>query len=227
MSKRVILVPRRADNGHRDGLWKYCKDFWGNLGLEIVEGDHLEGPFNRSAAVNAAAKNAGEWDTALVIDSDILVDPHNVHHAISLAETTGRQVFPFRDYHALNNKGAELVMAGNKGNWKPYIRASYRDNRSACFVIPRTTWDQVGGFDERFIGWGFEDVAFAFACNQAAGNYLRLAGDLWHLWHPISAENNHNSPRYLANRDLCARYAELFTWDDMKALLSEKGGPLS
>lgn len=224
----MILVPRRADNGHRDNLWKYCKEQWSVYGYDIYEGDHLEGPFNRSAAVNAAARLAGDWETAIVIDSDVLVDGHNVRQAIELSEKTGRQVFPFRDYRALNEKGAKLVLEGFNGNWMPHVRATFKDNRSACFVIPRRTWDKVGGFDERFVGWGWEDLAFAFAVSAAAGNYLRLSGDLWHLWHPKNPENDKSAPLYLANRDLCVRYMEhQYWWGEMKVLLSEPGGPLS
>lgn len=228
MANRVILVPRRADNGHRDRLWLFCKEYWSGLGYPIYEGDHLEGPFNRSAGVNLAARLAGDWDTALVIDADVIVDLHNVEQGIVLAEHTGRQVFPFRDYRALNNAGALKVMEGFKGGWMPYVKQTFRDNRSACFAIPRTCWDRIGGFDERFVGWGYEDVAFSYATSAAAGNYLRLSGDLWHLWHPKNPENNHQSKLYLANRDLCSRYIEaMYSWEDMHTLLAEPGGPLA
>lgn len=228
MPQRVILVPRRADNGHRDKLWDFCKGYWATMDWPIYEGDHLEGPFNRSAGVNRAAALAGDWETALVIDSDVIVDTIATKQAVELAEKTGRQVFPFRDYRALNNQGAQKIMQGFQGGWMPFVKQTFKDNRSACFAIPRRTWNKIGGFDERFIGWGFEDVAFAFAASAAAGNYLRLSGDLWHLWHPKSTENNHQSKLYLANRDLCARYAEaMYSWEDMSALLSEEGGPLS
>lgn len=224
----MILVPRRPDNGHRDELWAWCKPHWADLGFDIYEGDQLEGPFNRSAGVNTAARLAGNWDTALVIDSDVLVDLHNVEQGIELAEKTGRQVFPFRKYHALSQPGTPKVMAGFKGNWAPLTRATFHDNRSACFAIPRTTWDKVGGFDERFVGWGWEDVAFAFAVSAAAGNYLRLTGDLWHLWHPKNPENDHNAPLYIANRNLCTRYIEhMYSWPEMEIILKEPGGPLA
>jgi hypothetical protein len=228
MPNRVILVPRRADNGHRDMLWNYCKPYWGNFGYPIYEGDHLDGPFNRGAAVNAAARLAGDWETALIIDSDVIVGEAQVHDAIHLAEKLQRLVFAFRTHQALNHIGAKKVMDGFKGNWLPYVRNVQYDNKSACLVVPRKVWDMVGGFDERFVGWGFEDLAFAYSCSAAAGNYLRIGGDLWHLWHPISRENNHASPLYLANRDLCSRYVEvMYSWEETKALLSEPGGPLS
>jgi hypothetical protein len=33
----------------------------------VVEGEHTEGPFNRSAAINSAAKLAGNWDVADIV----------------------------------------------------------------------------------------------------------------------------------------------------------------
>lgn len=201
---------------------------WESLGYGIYEGDHLEGPFNRSAAVNTAARLAGDWDTALVIDSDVIVDLGTVEQAIELAETTGRQVFPFRKYHALSTAGTAKVMSGFKGNWMPLKRATFTTNVSACFAIPRSCWDKIGGFDERFVGWGWEDVAFTFATSAAAGNYLRLSGDLWHLWHPKNPENDQKAPLYIANRDLCTRYIEhMYSWPEMEQILREPGGPLS
>jgi hypothetical protein len=71
--RTVFLVPRRNDNGPRDKLWAYCRARWETYfpDIPIFEGHHDDGPFNRSAAVNRAAKLAGEWDLGIVIDSDV------------------------------------------------------------------------------------------------------------------------------------------------------------
>lgn len=222
----VVLVPRRPDGGRRDQLWNYTRALWAEHG-PIFEGNHLEGPFNRSAAVNLAARLAGDWETAIVIDSDVIVDQHNVRQAVELATRTQRMVYPFRLYRALNAGGSDAIMAGFKGNWMPHVKATFRDNRSACFVIPRLAWNDVGGFDERFQGWGWEDVAFYHAVSHASAAPLRLTGDLWHLWHHRSPENNHQSPLCIANRDLCHRYIEARSVEETRAILSEPGGPLS
>lgn len=54
---------------------------------------------------------------------------------------------------------------------------------SCCIAIPRKAWDLLGGFDERFRGWGFEDMAFQSAACALAGAE-RVEGDVFHLWHP-------------------------------------------
>src|SRR5690606_37478462 len=53
-----VLVPRRDDGGRRDLLWSFIKRaYWATMpGYQVVEGYHIEGPFNRSAGVNIAAK---------------------------------------------------------------------------------------------------------------------------------------------------------------------------
>lgn len=224
----VILVPRRPDNGHRDTLWAYAKPTWAELGFPIVEGDDLDGPFNRSAALNRASALAGKWDTAILLDSDVLVNSKQVLDAIELSKTMERVVFPFRTYQALNAGMTTHIMEGFKGNWAKGLRATFYDNKSACVVVPRKVWDAVGGFDERFIGWGWEDVAFSLVTSSYAGNFMRIPGDLWHLHHHRSPENNHASPLFIANRDLCHRYLESRgSWTTTQTILSEAGGPLS
>lgn len=226
--KTVILVPRRADNGHRDRLWQFAQVHWENLGFAIYEGDHTEGPFNRSAAVNRAAELAGTWDSAIIIDSDVLVDLARVKDGMVYSDEMSRIVFPFRTYQALNAGMTEMIMDGYHGSWTKGIRATFYDNRSACEIVPRSVWESVGGFDERFIGWGWEDVGFIHYSDALNGNHLRLVGDLWHLWHHRSPENNHASPLFLANRDLAHRYLEArFSPAETVAILSEPGGPLA
>jgi predicted glycosyltransferase involved in capsule biosynthesis len=63
----------------------------------------------------------------------------------------------------------------------------------------------VGGFDERFRGWGWEDRAFFIACDTLCG-HDRISGPVRHLWHPRSPEKNPDSSEYQAGRALCRRY---------------------
>jgi hypothetical protein len=80
---------------------------------------------------------------------------------------------------------------------------------SCCFVVPRAVWDNLGGFDERFKGWGWEDMAFQSVVCGLYG-HERLDGDVWHLWHPRAEERIRRGtplhPAYVANRMLGRRY---------------------
>jgi predicted glycosyltransferase involved in capsule biosynthesis len=77
---------------------------------------------------------------------------------------------------------------------------------SGVLAVPRALWDAVGGFDERFVGWGFEDLAFWSACTALAGGFERIPGRMIHLWHPKGVESGHD--RYAANEELGRRYMQ-------------------
>jgi hypothetical protein len=201
--KAVILVPRRNDGGHRDELWRWCRAWWeSNVPeLKVVEGHHDEGLFNRSAAVNRAVAAAGDWDVAVLIDSDVICDPENVREAIERCyELNDRLVMPFTRRHNLNHTGTERIMSGDRGSWQRYIGKTYTQMCSSVVMIPRKLWDEVGGFDELFVGWGFEDTAFAAACETFGRGLERIEGECWHLWHPTAPEGKRDSPSYQANR---------------------------
>lgn len=203
----VILVPRRRDRGYRDRVWAWVRAWWERElpELTVYEGHHEKGLFNRSAAVNAAAQAAtaaGPWDVALIIDADVICNPERVREAIAQAATEGnRLVLPFSRRHNLNPIGTRRIMEGDRGSWTRFIARTYTEMCSSCVAIPRPLWDAVGGFDERFSGWGFEDNAFAAACETMGGAGLTtIEGELWHLFHPTAPEGKPGTPSFRANR---------------------------
>lgn len=206
--KARIIVPRLADGGERDRLWAYCRRHWeAELpALEIVEGHH-EGdePFNRSAAINRAAE--GEWDVAVVLDSDSIVDRDQVLAGVELAAKSGELVLPFTNRNMVSEDGTKQILGGYRGSWRRWAKHRERDRVSCCVVVPRALWDAVGGFDERFEGWGGEDEAFEAACRALAGT-RRLPGDLWHLHHAPSPHHDHGTPLYRQALRLTQRYRE-------------------
>jgi hypothetical protein len=211
----VILVPRRAGKPDRDRVWAWVDEWWRtNLGYEIVEGHHDVGLFNRSAAVNRAARLADwehvqPWDVAVIIDADVICDPDHVRQAIARAHETGRLTMPFTVRKDIDRPGSDAVMGGFRGNWSRYVHKSYTDMCSACIVVPRRLWDAVGGFDESFVGWGFEDNAFAAACETFAGAPIdKLPGELWHLWHETAREGKRGTATHTRNGRRAGLYLE-------------------
>jgi hypothetical protein len=175
--------------------------------LPIYEGFHYSGLFNRSAALNVAAHKPNDWDVALVIDSDVICDPEQVAEALERAHDEQRIYLAFSRRHNLNQKGTEKIMQGDQGSWRKYIAKTYNDMASSAIAIPRSVWDQLGGFDEKFEGWGFEDSAFALAYETLTGNTIqKVQGELWHLWHPTAPEGKRGTPSYQANRSRMEAY---------------------
>jgi hypothetical protein len=229
-ARTVILVPRRADGGPRDRIWAWCRARWERLHpeLPIVEGHHTVGPFSRSAAINEAARLAGDWDHAVVVDADVFLPPAQVREAIERATTTGRVTWAFQRWRGLSRAATERLLrpdpAHERGLFGPdglpgwdgtglgieaLVERTNPVSWSCCFVVPRTVWDAVGGFDERFRGWGWEDMAFRSVVTTLHG-HERIDGDLYHWWHPRSVEReparSEHRPEYEANQALGRRY---------------------
>lgn len=197
----VLLCPRKRDHGHRDRLWSFGRSVWAEMFPDwpIYEGHHEDGPFNRSAAINRAAEAAGDWELAVIIDGDVLPSRDGILEAVAVART-GRPASGFSTRYNLNRVGTERILGGYKGSWRRYIASQWPDCISGACAINRELWDEVGGFDELFVGWGFEDTAFRIACEAIYGERLFEAEPpLWHLWHPVSPEHNKALPEFQSN----------------------------
>jgi hypothetical protein len=207
----VVLVPRRADGGHRDRLWTWLARQIVGWGYPIIEGHHDEpGPFSRSLALNRAAAEAGAWDVALLVDADTFVNPHQAHAAVALAGASGAMTVGFDAFRTLSEPGTERILGGFNGSWSPLATGELIGHGShgpvsSIVAVPRRLWDAMGGFDQRFRGWGFEDRAFAIAAATLGGEVQRIASDAWHLWHPRAARKPEDA-NYRANRELSRRY---------------------
>ena len=197
----VFLVPRRDDNGHRDKLWAFTRGRWEQFGWPIIEGHHHDGPFNRSAAINTAARDAGEWDVAVIIDSDVICSPDAVESAVELTYKTDRMVVAHDERVMLNQRGTDRVLDGFLGSWRDprMVEKVWLDSVSCCVAVSRTLWEAAGPFDERFVGWGREDTAFRISCEVETGPIVKVCGETFHLWHPVSPEASKTSPIRKAN----------------------------
>lgn len=196
-TKTVVLVPWRGGDElrelNRETTWPYLEA----LGYPIVEGDR-EGPWSRGAALNAAARDAGDWDFALLADADTIPDPDAIEHALKLADETGGAVRPHDHLKRLTPSGSLVFARG--GELEPrHVETEFPGG--GLSVVARSGWDKVGGFDERFVGWGYEDSVFNIRM-LAVADWNRVPGTVLHLFHPTDWKK---TPEVRANRQLLMR----------------------
>jgi predicted glycosyltransferase involved in capsule biosynthesis len=76
------------------------------------------------------------------------------------------------------------------------------------FAIRRDAFVHLGGFDERFVGWGGEDDAMTIKVERARLSCVELDREVaLHLHHPRPAEATFGHAHYAANRALLDDYA--------------------
>lgn len=201
-----ILVPYRPDGAERDRNWAWLQDRYRreHPGWELVEADS-GGEWNKPAAVNRAARKAN-GDTLVVADADCFTRPQALESAVAQARHHG-WVVPHHRTRRLSPEGTVKVLAGaeprsagldhGKGRVPDRVAAA----GGGLLVVRRECFETVGGMDERFAGWGWEDIAFARALDLLCGRHTRGSAVLWHLWHP-----RQDRERSETNRALWRRY---------------------
>ncbi len=80
-------------------------------------------------------------------------------------------------------------------------------------------WNRVGGFDERYEGYGGEDTDFGQRLKKAGGDmwWTRNAG-VFHQWHPVSRPPVEHVEDIVANANL---FHDIWGWYPMEGWLEE------
>lgn len=158
----------------------------------LVFGNDDGVPWSKARAVNRAAR-AVDVEALVVIDADVLIAGSALEHAVNVVTKGGAPwAVPHGTVYRLDPTDTALTLALRPGEVNPapcateVHRPPYEGlPGGGLFVVSREAWELVGGFDERFVGWGSEDVSLGWALDTLAGPHWRGTAPLWHLWHEI------------------------------------------
>jgi hypothetical protein len=185
----IAIVPAYGDN-----LWRHR-----NLGVVVAElnrggfdackvkGDSPGQARNRGAALPAFTG----LRLLLFNDGDSVCPPEQIRDAVKLAAEAPGLVFAYDTYLRLTRAASERFRAADNPlselAFPPPASALERDpilssGSMGCVAISRDCFDLVGGFDENYQGWGYEDLDFARRCGER-WPLRRVPGPLYHLWH--------------------------------------------
>ncbi len=220
-----VLVPYSSGCEWRAAAWRYVRGHYEthHSDWELIEGCSPD-PWSKGLAVRDAYSRAA-GGVVVIADADSFVDPSVLYDAV---EQVGRHawVMPHLMVMRLSIHGTRRMCSGDVVHRGHTVRQPYVGLAGGGIsVLRRDTYDAVGGIDPRFRGWGGEDVSFGAALETLVGPGMRLAGDLWHLWHPPAAPRRRGSPESEA---LVGRYQQARGNPDvMRALIEEATNELA
>lgn len=220
MTRVLVGIPWRSQP-HRvyahDLTVQRYRDLLPDADLIDVDTDHE--PFSLAACRNRAVRLAEEAgaDVAVLADADTLPEPEPLRAAIEAAATDARVHLPYTEYRSLRADGTRQYRDGT-----PLDRCNHLVVAPACsgvYVTAPATWWAHGGQDERFRGWGMEDVAWLVTHRALLGEPVRHSGRVYALHHESQTKHG---PQYDANVALYRRYLSAANDPDaIRGLLGE------
>jgi predicted glycosyltransferase involved in capsule biosynthesis len=203
--KISLMIPFRTDYHERKKAFKWLLKYWKHElpDAEIIIGHSRKHPFCKTEALNnAAAKAKGE--ILVVLDADTympgwIIDRCADRILEEIREGKRLWYVPYRHLYRLNKRITKKILESNPKNPlrlpspppSKYLdddchKSGYGHRYGAMIMIfPREALDILGCFDERFMGWGGEDIALLRALDTLYAKHKTTKNDVLHLWHPV------------------------------------------
>jgi len=186
---------------------------------------HNTGPFNKSWGLNVAARHA-QADVLVVADADLIVPIKALTSAIAACHDGLNAVNPYATLVDVTPDATQSLRAGGLDRLESL--PAHDVNRVAqgeqlCFcggayVIRRSAYEQLGGQDERFLGWGGEDDAMSIKVLSLLDKTVTFAdATAYHLHHARRGADIGDDERYRDNVDLLRAYHAM-NRDELRAL---------
>ena len=177
-----------------------------------------EGLFNRAWGLNVGFRHSSGKAIAFA-DNDVVVDREILQDSFTLCsdEYDYDAIKPFNKLIDMTEKESGRIL----GSGRPLDSLQFKGKNiragisfcSALTVFRRNAYEQIGGYDERFVGWGGEDDAMSrFKIPLLKKAYV-VEGNAYHLWHERSVNDSGFQPNYKNNLRLLWQYYSYSTED--------------
>jgi predicted glycosyltransferase involved in capsule biosynthesis len=193
----------------------YSKSFpEAKIYLSDKEGDVWNMSGSRNIGCDMAFSDG--CDVALVSDADIYIKKDRILQACEsslekdLVSIPYQKVVFLEDFHS-----KEFIKDTDKFFEKNdrYLFKVYSKQVGGAYAITPKVFSQLNGWDERFVGWGFEDLAFRHAHGGLTGfDYIRIPGPAVWLHHEDRDKTSENKNANLFDEYLKMSKDELSNW---------------
>lgn len=222
-----VLMPYRPSSPHRERVYRAMRKAWQWVEFPVrvvvgVDGDAGSSePFNLSRAANRAFRDSTA-DYVLLHGTDhIPPTPTTMAWAVEML-VEHPWVPLYAGTRLLNSYETEKVIADVDAKRLPlqpllYHCVARMPHCTGIMMFRRSSWQTLGGMDERFFGWGCEDTALRLAAESVFGKPPLPGGDLTTLWHPPAPRDRFNS-----NAGILAEYITAHKTGKMSRYLDQR-----
>jgi predicted glycosyltransferase involved in capsule biosynthesis len=209
--KISIVIPWRETESRIQGFKLLVENYKKVLeGVEIITCDSGSEVFNLSASRNVGLLQAFTSGSEAVVlsDADVFVSADALIESIHNSLNKGVITNPYTVYCELTERSTEMLFNRdedciNHYLWKREVQKLVLGKIAApcpCSginIIPKSVWDKIGGFDENFVGWGFEDIAYLYTyANEYKDTYNFTEGLALSIYHKKEWKDNINNGSY-------------------------------
>lgn len=188
-----VLMPYRPASHHRVRIKNANTKLWeaAQFPVRVIVGQHgnemSRDPFNLAKAANEAFRRSSA-DIVLLHGTDHL-PPDPMRLAWIVDELQHHPwLGVYANTHALTQASTEQILVAVEAGYRRVHPQWITVGAKAPFctgimAFRRDAWEQLGGMDERFAGWGCEDTALRLAAETMFGKPPLPYGNLVTMWH--------------------------------------------
>jgi hypothetical protein len=153
-----------------------------------IEPSEPRDQYNKSIAMNAGFRQC-EGEIVVILDADMLIPARTAARLHELFERTELDACRFgRFIFELDQETSQAVQARQSVRHVERVM-SIVQNTPNPMAVRRDAYWAIGGHDERFFGWGGEDIEFLTRLRTrrvSDGGFLPIV----HLWHPTAPKKS-------------------------------------
>ena len=199
-----IITAYQPGEPSRDKPYRIVRSWLESFGWPMIVVGGVPGEqYNCGHSKNQGVRDSpGDPDDVLVItDADCLCPAAQIRQAVWLALQRPGIVAMGDAIRIMEQTDMDAIET-----WEhavaPSLRGELRptDNTPQLFAIRRDAFDHLGGYDEGYVGYGFEDYDFRYRASRM-WEHRSVPGAIVHLWHEPAREKVMPGEIFRANQE--------------------------